>query len=137
MVHDYGPGRQIVSFHAEVPSDRDISYAHDVIDCIERDMRKKFGCIVTIHLDPIVVNDEHINEMRTLAEKTAAEIDSGFTIHDFRMTYGGKHINMIFDLLVPADCKMTCDEAAEKVAARIKEKNPDCYSVIHAEHPFV
>lgn len=137
MVHDYGPGHKIVSFHAEVPSDSDINYAHDVIDCIERDMYKEFGCIVTIHLDPIAVNDKHVNEMRALAETAAAEVDPSFTIHDFRMTNGGRHINLIFDLCIPADSKMENAEAAEKVAARISEKVPGCYAVIKAEHPYI
>lgn len=137
MVHDYGPGRLIVSFHAEVPSDSNFCYAHDVVDCIERDMHDKFGCIVTIHIDPIDVNDERVNEMRKLAEDTAKEVDPSFTIHDFRMTYGGKHYNMIFDLSIPTDSKLDDDEAAKLVAERIKEKNPDCFAVIKAEHPFV
>lgn len=137
MVHDYGPGRKIISFHAEVPSDSDINYAHDVIDCIERDMHEKFGCIVTIHLDPIVTGNKEVDEMRRLAEETAKEVNSSFTIHDFRMTSGGKHINLIFDLSIPTDCKIPDGEAAQKVAEKISEKNPDCHAVIHPEHPFV
>lgn len=137
MVHDYGPGRLIVSFHAEVPSDSNFCYAHDVVDCIERDMHDQFGCIVTIHIDPIDVNDERVNEMKKLAEDTAKEVDESFTIHDFRMTYGGKHYNMIFDLSIPTDSKYDDEEAAKLVAERIKEKNPDCFAVIKAEHPFV
>lgn len=137
MVHDYGPGRKIISFHAEVPSNSDINYAHDVIDCIERDMHEKFGCIVTIHLDPIVTGNKEVDEMRRLAEETAKEVDSSFTIHDFRMTSGGKHINLIFDLSIPTDCKIPDGEAAQKVAEKISEKNPDCHAVIHPEHPFV
>mgnify|MGYP002604411229 FL=1 len=137
IVHDYGPGRKFISFHAEVPADSDINYAHDVIDCVERDMNEKFGCIVTIHLDPIEMNDARVQEMKKLAEESAAEIDPAFTIHDFRMTSGGKHVNMIFDLQVPSDSKMPTEEAAKRVAERISEKNPDCYAVIKAEHPFV
>lgn len=137
MVHDYGPGRKFVSFHAEVPSDSDINYAHDVIDCIERDMYSEFGCIVTIHLDPIVVSDALVDEMRNFAAETAREVDPSFTIHDFRMTGGGKHINLIFDLSVPADCKTSVAVAADRVANRIREKNGNCYAVIQAEHPYV
>lgn len=137
IVHDYGPGRKFISFHAEVPADSDINYAHDVIDCVERDMNEKFGCIVTIHLDPIEMNDACVKEMKKLAEESAAEIDPAFTIHDFRMTSGGKHVNMIFDLQVPSDSKMPTEEAARRVAERISEKNPDCYAVIKAEHPFI
>ena len=120
-----------------MPSDSNINYAHDIIDCIERDMQDKFGCIVTIHLDPIEVNDQRVNEMRLLAQTTAAEVDPSFTIHDFRMTYGGKHVNMIFDLCIPSDSKLSDEEAAQSVAKRISEKEPDCYAVIKAEHPFV
>lgn len=137
MVHDYGPGRVIVSFHAEVPSDSNFSYAHDIIDCIERDMHEELGCIVTIHIDPIELNDEKVNEMRKLAEETAKEVDPSFTIHDFRMTYGGKHYNMIFDLSIPTDSKFDDEDAAKLVADKLKEKNPDYYAVIKAEHPFV
>lgn len=137
IIHDYGPGRKFISFHAEVPADSDINYAHDVIDCVERDMNEKFGCIVTIHLDPIEMNDARVQEMKKLAEESAAEIDPAFTIHDFRMTRGGKHVNMIFDLQVPSDSKMPTEEAAKRVAERISEKNPDCYAVIKAEHPFI
>ena len=137
MVHDYGPGRQIVSFHAEVPADSDINVAHEEVDKLERDMHEKFGCIVTVHLDPLVVNDPLVNELKTLAELSAKEVDEAFTLHDFRMTKGETKINLIFDLLLPADCKLSTDEAAKAVAARIKEKNPDCNCVIRAEHPFV
>ena len=108
-----------------------------MIDCVERDMNEKFGCIVTIHLDPIEMNDARVQEMKKLAEESAAEIDPAFTIHDFRMTSGGKHVNMIFDLQVPSDSKMPTEEAAKRVAERISEKNPDCYAVIKAEHPFI
>ena len=137
MVHDYGPGRQIVSFHAEVPSDSDINIAHEEVDRLERDMHEKFGCIVTVHLDPIVVGDETVNELRCLAESCAREVNEAFTIHDFRMTKGEKDINLIFDLVLPVDCEICEAEAEKSVAKAIREKNPDCNCVIKAEHPFV
>lgn len=137
MVHDYGPGRQIVSFHAEVPSDSDINIAHEEVDKMERDMHEKFGCIVTVHLDPIVVNDPLVNEMRALSEEVAKTVNAEFTIHDFRMTRGETNINLIFDLSLPVDCKMTTDDAEKAVAAEIKNRRPDCFCVIRAEHPYV
>lgn len=137
MVHDYGPGRQIVSFHAEVPSDSDINIAHEEVDKMERDMHEKFGCIVTVHLDPIVVNDPLVNEMRALSETAAKSVNADFTIHDFRMTMGEKNINLIFDLLLPVDCKTPTYEAEKAVEAEIKRRCPDCFCVIRAEHPYV
>lgn len=137
MVHDYGPGRQIVSFHAEVPSDSDINIAHEEVDQMERDMHAKFGCIVTIHLDPIVINDPAVNEMRALAQAAAKSMHPDFTIHDFRMTKGETNINLIFDLVLPADCTMPPEEAEALVNERIREVVPNCFCVIRVEHPFV
>ncbi len=137
MVHDYGPGRQIVSFHAEVPSDSDINIAHEEVDQMERDMNAKFGCIVTIHLDPIVINDPAVNEMRSLAKAAAKSVNPDFTIHDFRMTKGETNINLIFDLVLPADCTMSSEEAEGLVNERIREVVPNCFCVIRVEHPFV
>ena len=137
MVHDYGPGRQIVSFHAEVPSDSDINIAHEEVDKLERDMHKKFGCLVTVHLDPIVVNDPLVNELKALCLQSAKEINEHFTLHDFRMTKGETKINVIFDLVLPSDCDIPPQTAEKAVAEKIKEKNPNCLAVIRAEHPFV
>ena len=100
-------------------------------------MHEKFGCIVTIHLDPIVLNDPLVNEMHELAKQAAVSVDESFSIHDFRMTIGETNINVIFDLLVPTDCKM-CAEAAERaVVEKIQAEKPNVFCVIRVEHPFV
>ncbi|MBR6802133.1 MAG: cation transporter [Eubacteriaceae bacterium] len=137
MVHDYGPGRKIISFHAEVPSDSDINHAHEVIDRVEILMGEKFGCIATIHLDPIVVNDEEVTKMYKFTKAAAKAVDENFNIHDFRMTKGDTHINVIFDLVVPTDSKYSIDEAVKAVSAKITEEIPDCSAVIRGEHPYV
>lgn len=137
MVHDYGPGRQIISFHAEVSAKSDFSYVHDVIDNIERDIQKEYGYLVTIHLDPIVVDDEKVSEMYDFVKKAVKEVDESYEIHDFRMTYGGNHINLIFDLSIPVDSKVNDEDAAKAVEDKIKSLRPECNCVIKAEHPFV
>ncbi|MBR2024119.1 MAG: cation transporter [Clostridia bacterium] len=137
MVHDYGVGRQIVSFHAEVPADFDINIAHEEIDKLERDMYERFACIVTVHLDPIVVGDEKVNALRKLAEDCAKEVDERFSIHDFRMTQGETVTNLIFDLVIPVECKMKTSEAEKLVSQKIQEKQSNCFCVIRAEHPFI
>ena len=137
MVHDYGPGRKIMSFHAEVPADCNINYAHEVIDGIERDMFEQFQCIVTIHLDPIETGDETVNAMRAFATECAKAVDEGFSIHDFRMTKGETYANLIFDLVVPPDSPLPIPEAVQAVTEEIKKRNPNCFAVIRGEHPFV
>ena len=136
MVHDYGVGRKFISFHAEVPSSLDINYAHEVIDKAERDMYDNFGALVTIHFDPITVDDEEVEKNKLFALRCATEVDPEFTIHDFRMTKGERYTNLIFDLVIPVDYKGSDFDAASKVADKIKEREPDFFAVIQAEHPF-
>jgi hypothetical protein len=104
---------------------------------MERDMFAEFNCIVTVHLDPITVNDEKVSAMRAIAEACVKEVNERFSMHDFRMTQGETHTNLIFDLVVPADCKICVEDAVKAVSEKIKEKNPDCFTVIRGEHPFV
>ena len=137
MVHDYGPGRKIISFHAEVPADSDICKAHDIIDQMEQDIFDKFHCITTIHMDPIVVDNEEINEMRKYTENIVKEINSKFSIHDFRMTDGGERVNLIFDLVIPTDEKVDVEKVITEIRQEIHKKNEKYYAVIKAEHSYV
>ena len=136
MVHDYGPGRKIITLHAEVSEKEAMVDIHDIIDTMERAMQEEFSCIATIHMDPISVGDEKVDAMRRIAEECALEVDPSFTIHDFRVT-GGNCNNLIFDLCIPTDTKYHDSEAAALVAEKISEKHPECRAVIRPEHPFV
>lgn len=137
MIHDYGPGRKIVSFHAEVPADGNICEVHDIIDGIEQDMFKKFGCITTIHMDPIVVDDEEINNMKKTVERVVKGINENFSIHDFRMTNGGKRVNVIFDLVVPFDEKVDFKELEKEVKTKVHNLDNKYYAVINIENSYV
>ncbi len=137
MVHDYGVGRQIVSFHAEVSADSDINIAHEEIDRLELDMHEKFGTIVTVHLDPIVVGDPLVDELRIICEQTAREVDPSFSIHDFRMTRGEVRTNLIFDLVIPADSTIDKMDAERLVREAITAKLPNAACVIKVENPYV
>lgn len=137
MVHDYGPGRKIVSFHAEVPADGDICKVHDIIDQMEQDLYEKFNCITTIHMDPIVVDNEEINEMKEFTKDIVNELNSEFSIHDFRMTDGGKRINLIFDLVVPRDKEYNKEEIVKNIQEKIHNKNNKYYAVIKVETSYI
>lgn len=101
IVHDYGPGRQMISLHAEVPSEGNILELHDVIDNIETELRRELGCEATIHMDPIVTSDEHVSETKSAMVSLIKSIDEELSIHDFRMVTGESHTNLIFDVLHP------------------------------------
>ena len=137
MVHDYGPGRKIVSFHAEVPENSDICKAHDIIDQMEQDILNEFNCITTIHMDPIAVDNEEIMEMKEFTEKTVKDINNEYSIHDFRMTDGGDRINLIFDLVIPREEKIDREELKREVQQKIHEKDKKYYAVPKIECSYI
>jgi len=130
VVHDYGPGRRIISFHAEVPSNRDILETHDVIDHLEMELRERFQCDVTVHMDPIVIDNAIINALRSQVAQAVKEIDPGLTIHDFRMVDGPTHANLIFDVIAPYRFRMSDTELTETVQQKIKTLDQRYFAVV-------
>ena len=104
---------------------------------MEQDIFEKFGCITTIHMDPIVVDNEEINQMRKETEKIVKSINEKFSIHDFRMTDGGERINLIFDLVIPTDEKIDVGQTIEKIQTELRSKNSKYHAVIKAEHSYI
>lgn len=134
MVHDYGPGRKIISLHAEVPADSNMIQIHDVIDNLEKKLSKDLGCMATIHMDPVAVNDPEVEKLKHKVADLAKEVLDAITIHDFRVVKGDTHTNLIFDMVVPFSCKCTDREMADMVADRIKEKlGNNYYAVIDVD----
>ena len=130
LVHNYGPKTYIVSFHAEVDGSRDIYELHDAIDNIERDINKDLRILCTIHMDPIVTNDETVNELREFTATTVKEVCPEATIHDFRTVIGQTHTNLIFDIVLPFDVKEKPERIVEDVKAAISAKRSYCFCVI-------
>ena len=137
MIHDYGPGRKIISFHAEVPANSDICKAHDIIDQMEQDILNEFNCITTIHMDPIEVDDKEINKMRIFTEEIVKNINKDYSIHDFRMTNGEGRVNLIFDLVIPRGVKIDTNKLKLEVQGKIHNENPKYYAIPNIECSFV
>ena len=137
VVHDYGPGRIMISLHAEVAADRNILDVHDTIDNIERRINDTLGCSCVIHMDPVVVNDEATDRMKRLCALIAKSVDEKFTIHDFRMVKGPSHTNLIFDVVAPFDCKLSEDEIRNTICAKVESLPGSHYAVVQVDRPFV
>ncbi len=136
VVHDYGPGRMMISLHAEVPSDGDILELHDVIDSIEMELAEELGCEAVIHMDPIVTNDEKTLEMRSRVEKLVQEVETNATIHDFRMVTGPSHTNLIFDVAVPFGGEKSESAIEEEIRTRVRLLPGSYYAVVRVEHAY-
>ena len=137
VVHDYGPGRMMISLHAEVPADGDLVELHDTIDLAEQALKEQFQCDAVIHMDPIVTNDETVLHMRAKMAQLVQIIDPRITIHDFRMVAGPTHTNLIFDALVPANCKASDQELQKEIAALVHATWPSYYAVVDIDRSFV
>ena len=137
VVHDYGPGRVMISLHAEVPAHGDILALHDEIDNVEKELHDRLGCEAVIHMDPIVTNDETVNAEHEKIAALVRSIDENISIHDFRMVTGPTHTNVIFDAVVPYRCKMSDREAEEKIKKAVHELDPHYYAVVQIDKSYV
>lgn len=122
MVHDYGPGRRIISLHAEVPADGNIMMLHDVIDQLEEELYLKLGCMATIHMDPIAVNDPYVAALREKLENVLVEFGPEVKMHDFRVVIGESHTNLVFDAVLPFGYSLTDDAFRQELQGKIWEK---------------
>ncbi len=131
IVHDYGPGRVMISLHAEVSDKADLLATHDIIDNIERELKETLGCAAVIHMDPIASDDEETNQLRESILSLVKTFDERLSIHDFRMVKGDTHTNLIFDIVLPHDMLLTEDEIKKKLSELIrKELSGTYYTVI-------
>jgi len=137
IVHDYGPGRMMISFHAEVPSNGDLVKLHDLIDCVERKLRDTLGCEAVIHMDPVAVDDELTNETKAKVKELVKEISPEITIHDFRMVPGPTHTNVIFDAVVPHNFKISDEEVKKEIESKITKLPGNYFAVVTIDKPFV
>lgn len=137
IVHDYGPGRMMISLHAEVSADGDLLQLHDVIDNAEHRLKKELGCMAVIHMDPIITNDAHTDALRMAVAEKVKAIDPRLTIHDFRTVSGPTHTNLIFDVVVPYDVKLTADEVRRRIGALVKELDENYFAVVQVDNSYV
>ena len=136
VVHDYGPGRVMISLHAEVPAHGDIMALHDEIDNIEQRLRRELGCAATIHMDPIVTDDKLTAETRERVAQLVRGIDEHITIHDFRMVTGPTHTNVIFDAVVPFKFRLSDHEVEQEIQAAVKRLDSSYFAVVQIDRDY-
>lgn len=137
VIHNYGPGNLIASCHVEVRSDENFVAVHDIVDGIEREIHSKLGVMMTIHMDPIDMDDEQVTSCREMIRSFVKTIDSRLHIHDFRMVSGETHTNVIFDLVVPYDCKLKDSELKSIIDGFLDAQEKNYFSVITFDREFV
>lgn len=133
VVHNYGPGRVMLSVHVEVPSTGDILELHDMIDLIEHRLASELNCSAVIHMDPVCVNDEETNKIKEKVAQIINGMEGGVKFHDFRMVHGPTHTNLIFDVAVPYDYVMTDNELVSYIREKVRELDENYFVVIDVD----
>ena len=137
IVHDYGPTRTLISLHAEVSAEEDILKTHDIIDIIEMELKSKFKCDCTIHMDPVAKDDEFSTEIKVKIKEILHSVDNRLTYHDFRYVAGPTHTNLIFDVVAPFDLKMSDEELCEYIKDKIHDISEAYFAVIVIDKDYI
>ncbi len=136
VVHDYGPGRLMISLHAEVPHDSQLSVVHDMIDNAEAELRDRLNCNAVIHCDPIDTKDPITLRLKSDILTIVNEISPNVSMHDFRVVHGKTHTNIIFDLLIPNSFELEDDELCKMVRGEVLKIHPNHFCYIQIDHDF-
>jgi len=136
IVHDYGPCNRMISLHAEVPAEEDILVMHDAVDNVENELKREMGCRAVIHMDPVVTNDEQASLVREAIHERLVLWNSKISLHDFRMVPGPTHRNVIFDVVVPYDVRLSELDIQTRVGQLVKEVAIDLVAVVEIDRPY-
>ena len=136
IVHDYGPGRVMISLHAEVSASENVLELHDEIDNVEKEVKERLGCDAVIHMDPIVTDDGVTEETRERVAALVHCIDDQINIHDFRMVAGPTHTNVIFDAVVPFQFRLSDEDVERKIKTAVRTLDGNYYAVVNVEKSY-
>ena len=136
VIHNYGPGRSMISLHVEVPANGSLVEMHDIVDNIERKLKEALNCECVIHMDPMVIDNSISMRMRDFVGVIVTNVDPSLRINDFRMVQGTTHTNLIFDLVIPHDFHYSDEEVVDIIQQRVRQLPGDLYAVINVEKPY-
>ena len=136
IVHNYGPGRTMISLHAEVPQTVNILEIHDTIDNIEHRLASELNCNAVIHMDPIATDDVLTVSTREKVAELVRALDPTITIHDFRMVVGQTHTNLIFDMVIPFAFRLSDNEVKAEMDRLVKVISPDYYAIVNIDKSY-
>lgn len=137
IAHDYGPGRLMISLHAEVPANGNILHLHDTIDRIEQQLGNDLNCEAVIHMDPILTDDEQTREYRDIVLQVLAKMEGDLQIHDFRIVKGPTHTNLIFDVVTPFDYVLSDTALIEQIQEKLQQKDASLFAVVRVDKGYI
>lgn len=130
IIHNYGPDKSMATIHAEVSREVDVSVSHELVDKIERDVKRELDIFLVIHMDPIETHNKELEFIHKQVGEIIVEIDIRLEVHDFRMFAEAENINIFFDLVVPYEYSKQQEEDVQGEILRKLKGNDDRYQCI-------
>ena len=135
MIHDYGPGRMMISLHAEVPEAQSIRISHDIIDNIEVELQEKYNVIACIHMDPVDTDNPETLALKEMVTALLPTLDARLSLHDFRVVAGDTHTNLLFDVVVPHDYPDR-QQLPARIQSAVQQHDPKLFTVLKVETSY-
>ena len=136
-VHNYGPGKIFASLHVEVDAAVNVMVSHDMIDNIEHQIARQLNIHCTVHMDPINLDDPNREPLKQILMETIASLEGVCNFHDLRIVPGPTHTNVVFDVAVSPECKLSDEELSEKLSDAVTDYNRDFHAVIEFDRAYV
>lgn len=137
VVHNYGPGKIFASIHIEVDSNVDVMVSHDLVDNIEKSLSSDLKIMLTAHMDPVDISDPNREPIKDLLTDEVAKIDGAISFHDLRIVPGTTHTNVIFDIVLSPECKVSKDDIREAMSKAISDFDPSFVCVVEFDMSYV
>ena len=135
-IHSYGEQNDFVTVHAEVLDTMNIVEAHEIADIVEREFKEELNIDLTIHIDPLNVNDEETKKIKEKVENTLKNFDKEISIHDFRVVTAKGHSNVIFDIVIPYGKNYNKYELLGVLEEGFKDEDKKYYFIFNIDRPF-
>ena len=133
IVHNYGPGRIMISVHAEVDAQNNLLDVHNAVDAVERNLEKQLRCSAVIHMDPVVTGDAETLRLKQAMTEQALRIDPALRLHDFRLLKTGSNVKILFDVQVPYHFRLDDGQLIQLLDEQARRLVPDCKTEIHVD----
>lgn len=133
VVHNYGPGRIMLSLHAEVPADGNLVQLHEAVDEVEHILSDTLGCDAVIHMDPSGECDEESRRMKKRMQAQLQQIDYSLSLHDFRMVKCDNVIKVYFDVQEPYSCPLEEEQLLRRLRERVERDCPEVRLIVRVD----
>ncbi len=134
LIHNYGPQSKFASVHVEIDASWSLSYAHQVIDMIEKDFQKNLEVELVCHLDPVAIHDTQFLKINKELMNILAEFNEGLKMHDLRIK---DHNVLQFDLVIPEEIMENEQQLLAEIRQEVSKRIGNYQLDVRLDHNYL